>query len=80
MPGRLVRQTRVVAEAAGLERSRLLAWTAWAGLSAAFSFEDGASAGCALRIAELAAAQFGVKPCFLGIPLLAAHFGHARAA
>jgi streptomycin 6-kinase len=60
MPGRLVRQTRVVAEAAGLERSRLLAWIlAWAGLSAAFSFEDGASAGCALRIAELAAAELG---------------------
>jgi streptomycin 6-kinase len=60
MPGRLVRQTRVVAEAAGLERSRLLAWIlAWAGLSAAFSFEDGASASCALRIAELAAAELG---------------------
>jgi streptomycin 6-kinase len=60
MPGRLARQTRVVAEAAGLERSRLLAWIlAWAGLSAAFGFEDGASASWTLRIAELAAAELG---------------------
>jgi streptomycin 6-kinase len=60
MPGRLARQTRVVAEVAGLERSRLLARSlAWAGLSAAFGFEDGASASCALRIAELAAAKLG---------------------
>jgi streptomycin 6-kinase len=64
MPGRLARQARVVAEAAGWERSRLLAWIlVWAGLSAAFSFEDGASAGCALRIAELAAAGLGVELC-----------------
>jgi len=60
MPGRLARQTRVVAEAAGLERSRLLAWIlAWAGLSAAFGLEDGASDSFTLRIAELAAAELG---------------------
>ena len=58
MPGRLARQAQVVAETAGLEHSRLLAWIlAWAGLSAAFRFEDGASANSALRIAELAAAE-----------------------
>ena len=58
MPGRIARQARVVAEAAGLERRRLLAWVlAWAGLSAAFSLEGGASPDGALRIAELAAAE-----------------------
>jgi streptomycin 6-kinase len=58
VPGRLARQARVVAEAAALEHSRLLAWIlAWAGLSAAFSLEDGASANGALTIAKLAAAE-----------------------
>lgn len=60
MPGRLARQARVVAEAAGLERTRLLAWVlAWAGLSAAFSFQDGASPDNALKVAELAAVELG---------------------
>lgn len=60
MPGRLARRAHMVAEAAGLERSRLLAWVlAWAGLSAAFSLEDGAAADRALRIAELAAVELG---------------------
>jgi streptomycin 6-kinase len=58
MPGRLARQIGVVAEAAELEPSRLLAWVlAWAGLSAAFSFEVGASPDNALKIAELAAVE-----------------------
>jgi streptomycin 6-kinase len=58
MPGRLARQIGVVAEAAELEPSRLLAWVlAWAGLSAAFSFEDGDSPDNALKIAELAAVE-----------------------
>jgi streptomycin 6-kinase len=60
MPGRFARQVRVVAEAAGLERTRLLAWVlAWAGLSAAFRVQDGASPDGALKIAELAAAELG---------------------
>ena len=43
-PGRLARRAEVVAEAAALNRGRLLQWiVAWAGLSAAFSIEDGAS-------------------------------------
>jgi len=58
MPGRLSRQARVVAEAAQLERNRLLAWVvAWAGLSAAFLVDDGLPPNGALAMAELAAAQ-----------------------
>jgi streptomycin 6-kinase len=58
MPGRLPRQVRVVAEAAHLERHRLLAWiVAWAGLSAAFLVDDGLSPDEALTIIELAAAE-----------------------
>jgi streptomycin 6-kinase len=57
-PGRLARQATVVAEAAHLERNRLLAWVvAWAGLSAAFLVEDGLLPEGALRMAELAAAE-----------------------
>jgi streptomycin 6-kinase len=58
MPGRLARQVRVVADAAGLQRNRLLAWIlAWAGLSAAFLLDDNRPADSALRVAELAAAE-----------------------
>jgi streptomycin 6-kinase len=57
-PGRLARQASVVAEAAGLERPRLLRWIlAWAGLSAAFHLEDGETAEAALAVARLAAAE-----------------------
>ena len=62
MPGRLARQTRVVAQAAGLDRTRLLGWVlAWAGLSAAFSLQDRASPDVALKIAELAAMELRGK-------------------
>jgi streptomycin 6-kinase len=55
-PGRMARQATIIAEAANLDRSRLLDWTlAWAGLSAAFLAEDGLSPHGALRTAELAA-------------------------
>jgi streptomycin 6-kinase len=48
----------VVADAAHLEWRRLLAWVvAWAGLSAAFSLDDGRPPDDALRVAELAAAE-----------------------
>jgi streptomycin 6-kinase len=58
MPGRLSRQVRVIAEAARLERRRLLAWiVAWAGLSAAFNLDDGLPPNGALRMVELAAAE-----------------------
>jgi streptomycin 6-kinase len=53
--GRLVRTLTVVADAAGLERERLLRWVlAYAGLSAAWSLEDGDDPGLALAVAEVA--------------------------
>jgi streptomycin 6-kinase len=59
-PGRLARQADVIAEAAQLDRDRLLAWVlAWSGLSAAFLVEDGLSPHGALRMAELAASLNG---------------------
>ena len=58
VPERFVRRLAVVSEAAGLERARLLRWVlAWAGLSAAWSLEDGTSPAVALRMAGLAAAE-----------------------
>jgi streptomycin 6-kinase len=55
---RLAQRARLVAEAAALDRHRLLQWIlAWAGLSAAFMLEDGASPEGALAMAELAAAE-----------------------
>ena len=56
--GRLTRQINVVSAAADLEPTRLRAWiVAWAGLSAAFSLEDGLTAEPVLKLAELAAAE-----------------------
>ena len=57
-PGRLARQATVIARAAGLERRRLLEWVlAYAGLSAAWSIEDGDNPAFALEVAELAAGE-----------------------
>jgi len=57
-PGRLARQADVVAEAAGLDRGRLLKWIlAYAGLSAAWTLGDGEQPEIALAVAELAAAE-----------------------
>jgi streptomycin 6-kinase len=59
-PGRLARQASVVAEAAGLDRMRLLKWVlAFAGLSAAWSREDDEWPELALAVAELAASELG---------------------
>src|SRR5215467_4628943 len=56
LPGRLAHQIRKVADAADLERSRLLAWIiAWSGFSAACSLEDHMPPTFALGIAEFAA-------------------------
>jgi streptomycin 6-kinase len=56
--GRLTRQANVIAEAAHLDRDRLLRWVvAWAGLSAAFDLEDGLPAEGAPKFTELAAAE-----------------------
>jgi streptomycin 6-kinase len=57
-PGRLARQATVVAEAAGLDRDRLLRWIlAYSGLSAAWSLEDGQDPALALAVAGIAAAE-----------------------
>lgn len=59
-PDRLARQANVVAEAARLERKRLLQWiVAWAGLSAAWLIEDGEDDHVepTIQIAEIAAAE-----------------------
>ncbi|OLF53016.1 aminoglycoside phosphotransferase family protein [Pseudomonas chlororaphis] len=56
-PRRFTRQVEVIAQAAGLERKRLLQWVlAYTGLSAAWFLEDGevASAEHELQVAELA--------------------------
>ncbi len=56
--GRLVRQVNVVAHAAGLSRTRLLQWVlAYAGLSAAWTFNAGETPATALTVGELAAAE-----------------------
>ena len=60
-PGRLARQAVVVAEAAGLEPRRLLQWLlAYAGLSAAWTIDDGGDPAIAIRVAEIAAGELGV--------------------
>ncbi len=52
--GRLARQATIVAEAAGLERLRLLKWIlAYSALSAAWSLTDGDSPDLALEIANI---------------------------
>jgi streptomycin 6-kinase len=57
-PGRLARQATIIAEAAQLERARLLRWIlAYAGLSAAWILSDGDNATLDLTVAEIAAAE-----------------------
>ena len=57
-PGRLARQIEVVADAAGMDRRRLLQWVlAWAGLSATWHLADGSSPETAISVAEIAAGQ-----------------------
>lgn len=54
-PQRLSRQVSVVAEAAGLDRVRLLKWiVAWASLSAVWILEDGEQPDLDLAVARLA--------------------------
>lgn len=57
-PGRLARQATIVAAAATLDRARLIKWIlAYAGLSAAWSIQDGESPDLALAIAAIAKAE-----------------------
>ncbi len=57
-PGRLQRQIQVVAEASGIDHSRLLQWVlAYAGLSAAWKLDDGLDPQPNVTIAEIAAAE-----------------------
>jgi streptomycin 6-kinase len=57
-PQRLSRQASVVAEAAGLDRGRLLKWiAAWAGLSAIWRLEDGETPELDLTVLTLALAE-----------------------
>lgn len=57
-PGRLARQASVVAEAAHLDRARLLQWIlAYAGLSAAWAMSERGDPRIALTVAEIAAAE-----------------------
>jgi streptomycin 6-kinase len=57
-PGRLARQASIVAEAANLDRTRLLQWIlAYSGLSAVWSMEDDGDPGLALKVARIAAAE-----------------------
>jgi len=57
-PGRLAQQATVIAEAARLDRARLLRWVlAYAGLSAAWILNDGDDATRDLTVAEIAVAE-----------------------
>ena len=57
-PGRLRRQLGVVAQAAALEPARLLQWIlAFAGLSSAWTLDDGGDATLTLAVAQIAAAE-----------------------
>ena len=59
-PGRFAHQVAVIADAAGLDRVRLLQWTlAFTGLSAAWILGDGDEPALDLAIAELAARELG---------------------
>ncbi|MOA41475.1 Aminoglycoside/hydroxyurea antibiotic resistance kinase [compost metagenome] len=54
---RFTRRVDGVADAAGLERRRLLQWIlAWSGLSFVWHTEDGTPGDAALRVATMAAA------------------------
>ncbi|TAL59428.1 MAG: hypothetical protein EPN84_11165 [Legionella sp.] len=58
IPGRFEQQLVVVAKAANLDTLRLLQWIlAYAGLSAAWHYEDGTEPDVAMKIAEMALAR-----------------------
>jgi streptomycin 6-kinase len=60
-PGRLARQAKLVAQAAQLDRKRLLEWVlAWAGLSAAWLLQEGEKPDLQLQVARLAALELAL--------------------
>ncbi|MDR5880048.1 aminoglycoside phosphotransferase family protein [Caballeronia sp. LZ032] len=60
-PGIFARRIDQVADAANLERRRLLQWVlAWTGLSTAWILEDGGHPGSTLDVGRLAAAALGM--------------------
>ena len=60
-PGRLMKQVKVISEAASLNPDRLLQWiAAWAGLSAVWSFIDKMDPEPAVTMAKMAVAGLGV--------------------
>jgi streptomycin 6-kinase len=60
-PGRLARQVDVVAEAAQLDKKRLLQWiVAWSGLSAAWWMGDGNDASDTMAVADLAVGELAL--------------------
>jgi len=62
--GRLEQQATVIAEAAGLDRTRLIQWIlAYAGLSAAWHLEDGTNSELAITIANQAATALSMSRC-----------------
>lgn len=57
-PKQFDRRVEIVAEAAGLERRRLLQWIlAWSGLSASWHLEDGTKPDTALAVARMAISE-----------------------
>lgn len=57
-PKRFDRRVEIVAEAAGLERRRLLQWIlAWSGLSASWHLQDGTKPDTAMAVAKMAASK-----------------------
>lgn len=61
-PERLIRQAHLIAEAAALERTRLLKWVlAYAGLSAAWTLSDDEKPTLALVVAETAARELNLS-------------------
>jgi streptomycin 6-kinase len=60
-PGGFARRIVIVAQAANMDRRRLLQWVlAWSGLSAAWMLEDDIEPGTPLEVAKLAALALGV--------------------
>jgi streptomycin 6-kinase len=60
-PGIFARRVDRVADAAGIERRRLLQWIlAWTGLSTAWILEDGGDAASRLEVGKLAASVLGM--------------------